>query len=847
MSPDERIELLLDQWEESKERGTSLSADELCHDQPELLEELKRRIRRLEVFDRFIDSTLEGDAQSDDEVSFVDIQAGRYRAKRLHKPGGLGEVYYADDEELNREVALKRLRPSIAWNRDARARFLLEAEMTGRLEHPGVVPIYGLGKDDHGHPYYAMRFIRGKTLDQACDEFYVAHGPNNDAGKRARAFQSLLHAFVTVCKTVAYVHSHSVLHRDIKPNNILLGDYGEVLVVDWGLAKVFNETEIDSSDVASESERQVQKERPTCDTVAAPAGQTMLGEVKGTPAYMSPEQACGKGHRPATDIYSLGATLYKVLTGQIPFAGESMSVVLKKVRNGEFVPPRAVNPLVPPALEAICLKAMQKEPDQRYRTASALADDVELWLADEPVTAWREPWTIQLRCWFRKHRTLVSTGVTAVILSVVLLTGFAARLGAENSKLSAANALITAERDKAEWNLEFAYQQISDVANVILDSDMALKPKSNSFRDMCEALLPYLDKLAEMARDTPFREEAASQREIVRLSLELNQNISEKDEDFVRSINAFRLAAEKHRQPAWKNIFLGLSYVFEAQRDQRLGKRDEARTQFFTAFELFRKNADTETVAGRKAIELGTVAVIFIRSITDKQNPSAWQAFLNCRDLMLDAMSEIEPNARNISGLERLVCQKVFLELQRVSETPSDSIAIRLAADSAMQVLQTIPESWRHHYAFQRARAAATYYLSMMLLQDGKQKEAWDGMCRASDYTEAAFESTCGTFADFDEVDRRFVIDCELVVAMLGREYILALQKSNAVDHATIRTMANRSISAISRIQLLENAVAIEFREPLMDATLQPAVRFFEELQRELRANAQTVSPTDKP
>jgi tetratricopeptide (TPR) repeat protein len=510
-----------------------------------------------------------------------------------------------------------------------------------------------------------------------------------------------------------------------------------------------------------------------------------------------------------------------------------MSVVLKKVRNGDLVPPRAVNPLVPPALEAICLKAMQKEPGQRYQTASALADDVEFWLADEPVTAWSEPWTIRLRRWFRKHRTLVSTGVTTVILSVVLLTGFAARLRTENRKLSTA--------------LEFAYQQIFDVSNVILDSDMVLKSKSNSFRDMCQALQPYLDKLAEMARDTPFREEAASQREIVRLSLELNQNTSEKDEDFVRSIKAFRLAAEKQPQPAWKNIFLGLSYLFEAQRDQRLGKIHEARTQFITAFELFRKSADTETVAGRKAIELGTATVSFIQQITDKHNPSAWQAFQNCRDLMLDAMSEVKPNARNISGLDRLLCLKVFLELQRVSETPSDSIAIRLAADSAMQALQTIPESWRHHYAFLRARANATYLLSMLLLQEGKQKEAWDGMCRACDDTYASFESTGGTFADLEEADRRFVRDCELVVAMLGMEYILVLQKNPAVDHATIRTMAERSILAIGRIELLENAVAMEFREPLMNATLQPAVRFFEELQRELGAKPEAVSPVAKP
>src|SRR5262249_14957290 len=151
---------------------------------------------------------------------------------------GLGEVFVALDEELRREVALKEIRPQHADREDSRARFLFEAEVTGQLEHPGVVPVYGLGCHPDGRPYYAMRFIKGHSLKEAIKCFHQWPSGRREDGPRTLELRQLLRRFVDVCNAVAYAHSRGVLHRDLKPDNIMLGAYGETLVVDWGLATV---------------------------------------------------------------------------------------------------------------------------------------------------------------------------------------------------------------------------------------------------------------------------------------------------------------------------------------------------------------------------------------------------------------------------------------------------------------------------------------------------------------------------------------------------------------------------------------------------------------------------------
>src|SRR5260370_759097 len=248
MTEQNRSDALLLRYEELRAQGTPASPEELCQDCPELTADLKQRIRNLESMDALL-----GGAESEEASAGATppdpgpagpavsrpaeaLSTGsRYQVLRLHARGGLGEVHVARDEELHREVALKRLQALHSRNPQSRSRFLREAEITSRLEHPSIVPVHSIGQDADGRPFYAMRLIQGQTLQEAIQQFHapkIGQPPFSDL-----ALRQLLSRFVAVCNTIAYAHSKGIVHRDIKPSNIMLGPYGETLVVDLGLAK----------------------------------------------------------------------------------------------------------------------------------------------------------------------------------------------------------------------------------------------------------------------------------------------------------------------------------------------------------------------------------------------------------------------------------------------------------------------------------------------------------------------------------------------------------------------------------------------------------------------------------
>lgn len=201
--------------------------------------------------------------------------------------------------------------------------------MTGGLEHPGIVPIYALGSHSDGRPYYAMRFLRGETLKEASDRFHE-NAPGMGPSDRELEFRKLIGRFVDVCHALAYAHSRSVIHRDIKPANIMIGPYGETWVVDWGLAKPLDRPVVDVHEEEDESSRPL---RPSSGSLVSA---TLDGSTVGTPGFMSPEQVEGKVSElgPASDIYSLGATLYYLLASKPPFVERTLPALLDKVRRG---------------------------------------------------------------------------------------------------------------------------------------------------------------------------------------------------------------------------------------------------------------------------------------------------------------------------------------------------------------------------------------------------------------------------------------------------------------------------------------------------------------------------------
>ncbi|MBI3863057.1 MAG: protein kinase [Planctomycetia bacterium] len=342
--------------------------------------------------------------------------AERYRILRPHARGALGKVSVAMDVELNREVALKEMQSRFAQDDVCRSRFVQEAEITGSLEHPNIVPIYGLGTYPDGRPYYAMRFIRGTSLQDGIAQLH-AESPDakskRDFSGRNLEFRKLLMRFVDVCEAIQYAHDRGILHRDLKPGNIMLGKYGETLVVDWGIAKRVHEKP-GAGDFGGTLRIPMQAE----------SNETLPGTLIGTPQYMSPEQAAGEIGQlgPHSDIYSLGATLFHLVTGGVPIQADSLPAVLERVRTGDFPSARERNPRVPRALDAICHKAMAVAPADRYASATALAKDVEAWLADEPVAADPDsPFEKLARVARRNRGALGATVAGALLVAIVSL------------------------------------------------------------------------------------------------------------------------------------------------------------------------------------------------------------------------------------------------------------------------------------------------------------------------------------------------------------------------------------------------------------------------------------------
>ena len=319
-----------------------------------------------------------------------DIRYGRYVDLGLLGEGGMGEVRKVRDEVLNRNVAMKIVHPSILTNSKALSRFSEEAQIGAQLQHPNIIPIHEFGELPDGRLYFTMKEIKGIEFSKCIRDVHESSTNEQwQPGSDGHSFRQLIQIFHKVCETIAYAHSVDVIHRDLKPENIMIGDFGEVLVVDWGIAKVLNKNEPVFEDT------EIQLNRSENNPL-----KTRMGMVSGTPTYMSPEQAKGRIDLVGThtDIYSLGAILYEILSGRLPYTGSSALEILKKVRSSR--PPSLLTtnsntgPIELPNVESlmeytgkiphplieICEKAMEREITNRYQHVSDFAHDIFHWL-----------------------------------------------------------------------------------------------------------------------------------------------------------------------------------------------------------------------------------------------------------------------------------------------------------------------------------------------------------------------------------------------------------------------------------------------------------------------------------
>ncbi len=504
----------------------------------------------------------DAEADSDATASYGSATSDgqRFRILRPHARGGLGAVFVALDAELNREVALKQILDRHADDPTSRMRFVLEAEITGGLEHPGIVPVYGLGNYGDGRPYYAMRFVRGDSLKETIAAFHDDEALQKAPGRRSLALRLLLRRFVDICNAIDYAHNRGVLHRDIKPANVIVGKHGETLVVNWGLAKALGRAEPGAGS----------DERTLMPSSASGSVETLPGSAMGTPAYMSPEQAVGDLDRlgPRSDVYSLGATLYCLLTGKPPIEADDLGAVLRTVGKGDFPPPRMLDASIDPALEAVCLKAMALKPEDRYATARALAEDVERWAADEPVSAWREPWPRRARRWMRRNRTAVavaSVASLAIVVGLVVVLVVQARanevLTLANAREKLANVELAAAKDREAARFNLAMDAIG-VFHGRISSDFLLKQAE---------FVPLRDALLNEATD------------------------------FYRKLEA-ELGGQSDRRSLRA---LGLAYLSLGQLTSKVGSLAEAVAQLRRSVEIRRRLAEGTGSDAESRSELG--------------------------------------------------------------------------------------------------------------------------------------------------------------------------------------------------------------------------------------------------
>ena len=353
------------------------------------------------------------------DASALEIDhSDRYAIGDVHAAGGLGRIVRARDRRLHRTVAVKEL---LQHTPAAEARFVREALITAQLEHPGIVPVHDAGRWPSGEPYYSMKLVSGRTLRDLIM-----------ARKELDERLALVPNALAVAEAIAYAHSRDVIHRDIKPPNVLVGDFGETLVIDWGLAK-------DLSGRVAE---------PAPDPIAVASGsgsgslETEVGNVMGTPAYMAPEQARGEEVDARADVYALGALLYELLTGQPPHGGGSVQDVLASAQKGQVVPVEERQADAPPDLCAIVKKAMAAAPADRYPSAVELAADLRRFQTGQLVTARHYSTPALLVRWVARHRAIV----IVVLLAAAALAGVGVL----------AFTRVMAQRNRAEREMHIA-------------------------------------------------------------------------------------------------------------------------------------------------------------------------------------------------------------------------------------------------------------------------------------------------------------------------------------------------------------------------------------------------------